>query len=407
MADIIPMFPDGRELDGPADEVLAKLRLAAGGSVRKTLSNFLTILRHDPRWRGRIGMDTFARCLTLDGRPLEGHDFTAMRMDLGDRYEVEPSKAALKEIVALLGKKNRYSSVHRWLEGVAWDGTLRLSGWLTSAFGVEDTKLHRAFARRFAISAVARAFEPGCKVDTILLLVGGQGVGKSTVFRLLAGDGRFSDTELKVGSKDAFVQLGQAWIYEVAEMTSFTGVRADRIKGFVSSTVDKFRPPYSSAPVEFRRQTVFVATTNEDRPLDDPTGSRRFWPVAISKPLVQEWLRDNRDQLWAEAVAAYKAGEQWHLTGEEEDLRVIHNRQFEQVDPWTPSVEAWAAGQDGPFTIRQCIEGALGVPGPGQDRGHQNRVGAILRQAGFAKRKARRGEVPDGTRPWLWARGES
>lgn len=392
---------------GPDPEVIPLLQVDDNGNVKPTMANILAILRKDAKWRERLGFDTFARTITLDGESISDARVTDLRIDIGIRYGFEPAKMRIWEVLHLLGQERQTSSLRDVLDGLRWDGTPRLNTWLTCAMQVEDTALYRVFARRWAIGAVARAYEPGCKLDTVLLLVGPQGTGKSRCARLIAGDAWFADTELNLKNKDGYLQLGRVWIYEVAEMTAFTGVTAERVKAFVTSTDDNYRPPYGRAVVRVPRQTVFIATTNDETPLGDPTGSRRFWPVAAPGPLDASWLTKNRLQLWAEAVEAYKAGEQWYLTEDEEHQRRQHAVSFERMDPWTAHVERWASAVSQPFTLRDLLVSALNLPEHRHTRGHQVRVGHILRQLGHSKRKARRDELADGSRPWLWFRDGS
>ena len=278
-------------------------------------------------------------------------------------------------------------------------------GRIIQALGAEDKNINRVMSRKWCIGAVARAYKPGCKLDSLILLVGAQGVGKSTALRILASDEWFCDTEITLGNKDAFMQVGEAWIYELAEMTSLHKTRRERVKSFLSSATDAYRPPYGRIVSRIPRHTVFAASTNEETPLDDPTGSRRFWPIATPGPLDGEWLEENRDQIWAEAVEAYKSGEIWHLDDEEENERQKVSRDFEQTDPWATHVESWAQSHN-EFTIRNCLEEALQIAPHRQGREHQNRVGAILRRLGYTKRKARRGEAHGDSRPWLWYRAD-
>ena len=387
----------------PEDEVMAHLDVDEKGRVRNTIANVVKILKLDPTWRDRFAFDEFARGITIDGERLVDATVTEIRLDICSRYDFEPAKAKVWEVANLLAQRSPENPLVDYLEGLRWDGTERIEEWLVHSLGVDDTPINRVMSRKFCIGAVARALNAGCKLDTVLLLVGAQGIGKSTAFRLLAGDDWFSDTEITLGGKDAFMQTSEAWIYELAEMTSLHKSRRERVKSFISSATDSYRPPYGRLVVQVPRHTVFVASTNEETPLDDPTGSRRFWPISTPGPLDLLWLEESRDQIWAEAVAAYKAGEIWHLTDDEETVRQRVAREFENVDSWTSHVEAWATGKE-KFTIRECLAKALQIPVHRQGREHQNRVGAVLRRLGYTKQKAKVGEVNDGSRPWLWFR---
>lgn len=357
---MIPEKPEEQAVD-PDPEVLALLQLSSGGDVKPSMTNIRRILEADRRWRGRLRYDTFLGAVMLDHQPVTDALVANLRMAFGIHYGFEPAKSKMWEVLELVGRAKPHNRLHDFLDALQWDGRKRIDGWLTRALKVEDSEIHRAFARRWMVGAVARAFKPGCKLDTVLLLVGPRGVGKSTVFKLLAGDDWFSDTEISLRSKDAYMQLQRVWIYEVAEMTGFTGATAERVKAFVTSTHDKYRPPYGRSTVHEPRSRVFIATTNDEQPLTDPTGSRRFWPVATSGPLDRKWVTATRDQLWAEAVVAYRAGERWHLTDAEERLRAAHAMSFERMDPWTRCIEVWAGEQTTDFTLQGLLAEAVGI----------------------------------------------
>src|SRR5262249_55182216 len=151
--------------------------------------------------------------------------------------------------------------------------------------------------RAWFVSAVARARQPGCKVDTALILIGSQGHYKSSFFRAL-GAPWFVDTQIDLSNKDAYMQLAAAWVYELPEIENITWAKqAGQIKGFVSSQVDRYRPPYERAVQEVKRGCVIVGTTNEDRFLSDSTGSRRFWCLSVTKVVDVEAVKAARDQL--------------------------------------------------------------------------------------------------------------
>jgi predicted P-loop ATPase len=170
----------------------------------------------------------------------------------------------------------------------------------------EELTLFVLLVRRWFISLVARALSPGCKVDTALILEGAQGAGKSSFFRVIAGEW-FSDTEMAL-DKDAMLQLRGAWVYEWSELENVTSRQSvSRVKAFLTSTEDKYRPPFGRTPITVKRSGVSVGSTNNQDFLHDPSGSRRFWVIPISGIDLPR-LKAQREQLLAEAVAARQDG---------------------------------------------------------------------------------------------------
>lgn len=256
---------------------------------------------------------------------------TEVRWEIENRYEILFSNGVIGEILRHVARKHPVNLVVDYLTNLTWDGVPRVDSMLTRAFKVEASQLTRAYSRRYCIAAVARAMEPGCKVDSVLLLVGAEGLGKSTALKVLAGEAFFTDSRINVRSRDSFLVLRRTWFYEVAEGVAFQDVRSDEVKQFLSSSHDAYRAAYGRVVSSTPRQCVLAVTTNNERPLRDPTGSRRFWPVRVGGRVDLTWLRQNRDQIWAEAVAAYRSSEQWYLTEEEEELRAKDAASFENI----------------------------------------------------------------------------
>ena len=230
----------------------------------------------------------------------------------------------------------------------------------------------------------------------MLVLVGAQGLGKSRFCGALVPRPEwFGDTPLDLRSKDAYTSLQGKWIYEIAEMQSFRGRNAAQVKAFVSSASDRFRMPYARYAADVPRQCVFVGTSNDPELLNDRTGSRRFWPVLV-RAVDLDWLKGNRDQLWAEALVRYRRGEPWFLTPELEAARDSAAADFARTDPWQERLEAWLGGVSEPFTTDEAVVGALGLRGG--DRSVETRLGAMLRGLGCTKRRER---SPTGRR-WVW-----
>jgi predicted P-loop ATPase len=234
-------------------------------------------------------------------------------------------------------------------------------------------------------------------VDTALILQGGQGVGKSSFFREVAGE-YFSDTEMAL-DKDAMMQLRGAWIYEWAELETVTGRHeVARVKAFLTSREDRYRPPFGRTPVAVRRSGVIVGTTNREDFLCDPSGSRRFWVVPVGRIDLAK-LRRDRAQLLAEAVAGFRSGEPWWLTEAEELARARMAARFADADPWEGDVLDYVESRDAVRT-RDILAHALAVPVDRMDRRADMRVANILRRHGWVPKQARL----DGQKGRFWCR---
>lgn len=184
------------------------------------------------------------------------------------------------------------------------------------------------------VSAVARAFEPGCKVDTMLVLEGKQGVGKTRFTRELFGADWYAEATASPGDKDFFQVLQGRWVMEIGEMESFTKAEVGKIKQAVTAQQDTFRASYGRFVKTYPRQCVFVGTTNENQYLRDPTGARRFLPIRVNTIDVDRIIRE-RDQLWAEAVHLYREGfDYWTLPA---DAAREQERRY-QADTWEETI---------------------------------------------------------------------
>lgn len=332
----------------------------------------------------------------LDGKPIQDADALRVRFLLEERFEGSSDGKGMKfgpqdvrdALLQVSAARPRHP-VREYLQGLHWDGRERIC-YVPDLVGAARTALNQAIFRRWMISAVARPMQPGCKVDTVLILVGPQGAGKSTFFSQMAGEW-FVDTDIDLKNKDAFMVLSEAWILEWSELEPLLRARdSSQVKAFLTSRVDTYRKPWGHFPTRNPRGSVIVGSTNSTQFLTDETGNRRFWPVSIGELVDNQAVLEQRDQLWAEAVALYRAGEQWWLTPEEErPLDAIHE-QHTVADEWSSLVLGWALDRE-PFTVADVLEHALKVPIERWDRGHQNRVGRILRAAGFLSAMPHRG----------------
>jgi hypothetical protein len=329
----------------PAAEWQRDLILNTRGVPTKTLPNVLSILSQHPAWEGVLAYDQFGeRVVKLRPPPTRAQAAAWLASVAG----VDPAVSVVEAAVVAVAERTIIHPVRDWLSDLAWDGTPRLDSVLEKYVGAEPSKFVTAVGARWMISAVARVFAPGCPAHHMLVLEGPQGLGKSTWFRELAGGQWFADTGVTIGDKDSYQSLRGVWIYELAEMASIRGREVERIKAFLSSPSDHYRPSYGRATRDFPRQTVFAGTTNDDQYLSDPTGARRFWPVRC-RHIDLEGLRRDREQLWAEATVRYRAGESWYL--DTTDLQVQASEQQEEraeQDDWVPLVQKWLSAPSVP-----------------------------------------------------------
>lgn len=229
---------------------------------------------------------------------------------------------------------HRHHPIREWMNALHWDGVPRIDTWLPKYLDAVDSEYTRLVGRLFLISMVARIQKPGCKVDTMLILEGQQGAGKSSALKVLAGSEYFSDALPEIGSKDASLAFRGRWLIEVAELAASSKAEAEHLKAFLSRDTERYRPPFGRLEVSEPRQCVLVGTTNASAYLKDASGARRFWPVLVGK-IDLEALERDREQLFAEALHLYQSGAIWWPTTEQQQALFMpeQDARFE-ADPW-------------------------------------------------------------------------
>ncbi|HXM10416.1 MAG TPA: VapE domain-containing protein [Terriglobales bacterium] len=309
----------------PAGEEWRKdLQISETGTIKPLLLNIVLMLRNDPKYQGLVAFNEFGLTTRIQRRmpwqtttatiwtDYDDSQLTALLQQDG----IAVNTRIVAEGVATIAQENPFHPVRDYLKSHVWDQTQRVDSLLPVYFGAEDTCYTRAVGKCWLISGVARIMMPGCKVDHILLLEGPQGSLKSTAVRTLAGDENFCDHISELGSKDSRLELAGTWIFELAELDRVRRGELSRVKAFVTAQTDVFRPPYGRRTQRFPRSCIFVATANDTNTLVDETGNRRWWPIRCGRIDIEALARD-RDQLWAEALALFEAGEKWWLTSPE------------------------------------------------------------------------------------------
>lgn len=292
--------------------------------------NLMLILENDPVLAG-FAYNSMANMIEVVGvlpwsreegmRFWRDVDTDQLKVYLDKRYTAF-SKVNLEAAFRKAADDRRFHPVREYLDRLPpWDGECRVETLLCRCLQADDTPYVRAVTRKFLVAAVARIYVPGTKFDCVLVLDGAQGIGKSTIFRELAGPDFYSETLslTDMNNKDAAEKLPGNWIVEIGELAGMRKADIEKVKAFISTTDDKFRPAYGRVVESHPRQTVIIATVNGERGyLRDVTGNRRFWIVKCRQEEAMKkftFSPDERDQIWAEAIYDWKHGEKLWLEG--------------------------------------------------------------------------------------------
>mgnify|MGYP003646672515 CR=1 FL=1 len=398
-----PQTPDSAEQD-----VWNQLDVTRLGTVRPSLLNIRRVLEGDTRWAGRVWFNELDGRVYIHGAPMTDPDIADARKWMDEHYQLRPSKSDMADEIEAWSRVKRRHPLRERMIGLEWDTTTRCENLLPRYFGADDTPLNREIGKRWMISAVARIFDPGCKVDTVLILVGPQGALKSSAFNTLALNPEwFCDTAIDFRrGNDAYEKLRGVWIYELAELSGVRRSDVESVKAFISSRRDRFREAYARCVTENPRQCVFVGTTNEVEFLSDGTGSRRFWPVTIGA-IDLPALRSDVEQLWAEARTFYQTGDRWWLEDGTDaqsgeyirygDELAASSSVHQSGDPWASIIEVFVEDRFTSFTVIDVAD-RIGKKVETLTRSDQMRIAGVLQSLGCKKTRT----LVDGNRVRQW-----
>lgn len=311
--------------------------------------NVLAVLRNDENFRGHLRWNLLRQRVEVTGGVL-AKEHSENHGDLGvplaswfqtSEYQCQASREMVGSVLQYVAIENGYDPVREFLTRLpAWDGEKRLSRMLldyAQAEGAEDWV--RVITRKFFIAAIARALEPGCQVDSVLVLQGKQGGGKTSLVRVM-GAGFHVETSLDLQNKDSVMTAANNWLVELGELASLRKSDVESVRNFITRKEDQIRLPYGRSVKTMPRRCVFIGTTNSKQPLTDPEGNRRFWVVSVGK-VDTSGLERVRDQMWAEALYAYNSGEQWWLTQAEARRAAMEAKVYEAEDFTAQEILAW------------------------------------------------------------------
>jgi predicted P-loop ATPase len=385
-----------------------------------TLKNVVLILENDPRWSEVIALDEFGRRVVKRKAPpftvpdpgeWEDIDDTRLRVWLSVEHRIRAQKTDIQDAVAAVADRHRYNELLTYLQGLRWDRRRRLRRWLFKYLNVDDAlTVDEANSRdsirylekvgmKTLVAAVARAFQPGCQVDTMTILEGPQGLLKSTVWRVLGGEW-FTDAYLHLQDKDAFAIIQGMWIVEWSELEAMTRAEASTVKRFLTTHKDRYRTWYGKRAGDVPRACIFVGTVNLEEYLKD-IDNRRFWPVRCGSIDIAG-LRRDRDQLWAEAVHSYKRGLSWWVRPRERKLFELQQETRYVYDAIEDKIVSYLVGKT-ETTTGQLLEDALGMKPERWALADQQRVGRVMKRLGWWRKQSRSGA---GQRGYVYVRPE-
>lgn len=399
-----------------------KLRSSEKGKLLQCWQNVYTYLEHHPQWAGVLGLDVFAqRVVKRKPPPFDRgvlgpwtpEDDAELGLwlsaqDSADRFVVM-SKQTLIDGVSACAMRHRFHPVRDFLDACKPGPKPLIDGWLTKFLGVRGTQYSAAVGRYFLMNMVARILEPGCIMRSVPVLEAAQERGKSTALYVLAQPW-FSDSHFELASKDSFEVIQGIWLYEISEMEQFNKAESTRVKQFISSREDNYRPPYERRAQRVPRQVCFGGTTNDRQYLKDWTGNTRFWPLRCEEDgnIQPDQLAQARDALFAEAFELVKAKERRHPTREESTRLFEPEQEARRPEHvWTPLVQAWlndprlAMSPRMEVTVTDVLTEGLEVKAERMTPTMQRDVGLILTSLGWEQVRLRVGE---GYRPRAYRR---
>ena len=405
------------------------LQTTKDGRIKPTVHNAYLYLVNDQKWSGVLGYDTFSEVVwKLKPPPFPDGAVEGEWTELDDhrlllwfsRRIGEPGTEAIGKVVQLAAHLHEFNPLRDRLEGLQHDGTMRVRTWLKDYLGVctgpafeclpqaERDRMLRYMelvGTKWLVAAVRRVFEPGCRVDNMLILEGGQGTLKSTTLKVL-GDRWFTDATLRFEDKDSLLIIQGRWIIEMAELEGMNKADTSATKKFLTQHVDLFRPPYGRKLIQYPRRCIFAGSVNHDVYLKDDSGNRRFWPVRVESIQIDR-LQEDVDQLWAEAVALFRAGTpHWVLPEERPLFEEAQDARFD-ADAWEEEILDYL-NAEGNFVmstrldkvkVPQILANALKLDKARWDRQAKLRVVGVLRRNGWERRRD-----TAGSRQWYYVR---
>lgn len=388
-----------------------------GNIYPRNTENIFVILRHHPVFKNRFRYDEWKMKREFrdnDGwRELdEDNDITPIQRFIQRAYTPFRliAKETVRDAVADVCREHAYDSAVDWIRGIVWDRKPRIDQWLSIVYGVEENDYHRAVGSNWMKGMALRIIHPGAKFDSVIILKGRQGNGKTTSMEIIGGDW-YAETTMKSDHKDFPLLFRGKMVIEFSEGHTLSASETQQMKAIISMRTDRYRDPYGRAMRDIPRRCVFAITTNQARPLKDETGNRRYFPIEVDTTFADiEWLKNNREQMFAEALYRVETLNE-RVDIYPESATDIQEANMEE-SPYEEKVRKWV---DEPYVFDQGVgrrvanladgilltdvwENALGGSANRLDWRIIRNVGQAMRACGLERKRVMIG----GEQKWRW-----
>ena len=384
----------------PIEMLKEKLIHNEKGNVTQVIENCETVVREDALLSGAVRLNRMTGRLEIQkdmgwsraGPAVNDNDMNNILSYMARNYDLRADKLCWRAVTTA-AYENGFHPIREYLEGLEWDGQERIRRALRHFLGAPEDELTHQCMKMFMIGALRRIYEPGCKFEYVLTLVGGQGIGKSTFFRFLAiQDKWFTDDLVGFKSSRIFEKISGHWIIEMSEMLAIMNAKgADEVKSFLSRQSDVYRDPYAVFSDDRPRQCVFGATTNRAKCLPfDRTGNRRFLPVLVDEAQAEVHILENEaesrayiDQMWAEAMTLYRLGDYALKFPKDIEKQLNALRQeFMAEDTNAGMIQMYLDGYEGDYVcVAQIYQEALHNPFTDPSRRDSIEITDIMRHS--------------------------
>lgn len=395
-------------------DLIIKMKDDGTQTIPCRVHNLMLILKHAPEFRGRIRLNQFSAQVSVDDEDAEDIAAVYLKAIIEKAWIRDKIPTGdIHEAMAAVAHQQVFHPIMSYLDNLQWDGIERIPDFFSDFAGCPKDDYHIAVALSLFISAVARIYKPGCKVDTMVILQSAQGMRKTSLWIALFGKW-CAEVTSSLNDKDFFSGLRGVWCADFGELDQFSRAESTRIKQVITQTFDHYRPHYGRQHQRFPRQCIFVGGTNASEWQGDSTGGRRFLPVNVCEKINVDAVADIRDQLFAEAKVRFERGEKWWDIPDSEE----HQESIYVGDTWEDIIQGWLFCRYVDHTIMQgtfqfqlseVLRLALEIEPAKQGKPEQTRAGRAMRRLGWAVERKRlaKGERPTRvyvpSREWLEA----